>query len=351
MSRKISELRKKIDRLDFELLQLLDKRMEYAVCIGKEKVLAKSNIYCPKREQEILQRLKKNALKYLNHEAIDSIYREIFAFSRKLEKIEKVAFFDSMSSFAHEAVASKFGFVGKYLMMQDLTSLFRAVQLGEVKYGVIPLENDSGIIKESCELLFKNEAKIIAEAILPLQYSFASKDEKIQDIKQIYLEKAIANQCRDFLKSYGFNEDKWVFVDSSAEVAKMVAKKKHTAIICSNIIAGLHNIPVIFENIQDKNNQMRFVVISDFFSQKVNKNKTSLLVAIKNKKRTDALLGLLEDIKKYKIGLIKIEEKEIDFFSYFYLELEGHFEDKNLQEFLRKRSKELKLLGSYPREL
>lgn len=351
MSKKISELRKEIDKLDFELLQLLDKRMEYAICIGKEKILQKSNIYCPKREQQILQRLKKKSLRYLNHEIIDSIYREIFAFSRKMEKVEKVAFFSFIGDLAYEVAIKKFGFVSEYLMMQDLASLFRAVQLGEVKYGVIPLENDNGIVKESFELLLKNKAKIIAETSLSLQYSFASNEERIQDIKKIYLEKIAVDQCGDFLKSYCLNEDKWVFVDSSITAARMFAKKRHVAIICSNTIAKLHNIPIIFENIQGKNNWIRFVIIGDSFSQKTNKNKTSLIATIRNKGRLDALLDLLKDIKKHGIVLIKIEEKKINSISYFYLEFEGYFDDKNLQEFFKKNSRELKLLGSYPREL
>ncbi|AFI06408.1 chorismate mutase [Helicobacter cetorum] len=80
----LENLRAEIDALDDELSTLLDKRLEIASKIALIK--QESPIYRPKREQEILKRLLQRDFKYLNEEALTSIYTEIFKVSKSFQE-------------------------------------------------------------------------------------------------------------------------------------------------------------------------------------------------------------------------------------------------------------------------
>jgi len=84
----LESLRRQIDRIDDELLELINKRMEVVHLVGELKNSSKSPIYRPEREQSILARLKeKNSAMHgrLNDRSIDALFLELFAVARNLE--------------------------------------------------------------------------------------------------------------------------------------------------------------------------------------------------------------------------------------------------------------------------
>ncbi|MBZ7953474.1 chorismate mutase [Campylobacter sp. W0018] len=82
----LKELRDKIDIVDDKILELLNERMAYVKIIGEIKKNHNKEIYYPKREKAILDRLKNKNLKNLDHDAIELIYGKIFAVARSLER-------------------------------------------------------------------------------------------------------------------------------------------------------------------------------------------------------------------------------------------------------------------------
>jgi chorismate mutase len=59
LSQKLKQKRKKINLLDQKLLSLLNHRLRIALEIGKIKKELGKKIYDPKREKEVLERLKR----------------------------------------------------------------------------------------------------------------------------------------------------------------------------------------------------------------------------------------------------------------------------------------------------
>lgn len=53
----LDEVRKEIDKIDDELLQLLNKRMQWVQRVGEIKNKSKEIIYRPEREKQIIERL------------------------------------------------------------------------------------------------------------------------------------------------------------------------------------------------------------------------------------------------------------------------------------------------------
>ena len=72
----IDKLRKQIDKIDFQILDLLKKRSKIAVNIGKEK--KSRNLFRPERQASILRNILKKNGNNLNPSYILSFWRSIF---------------------------------------------------------------------------------------------------------------------------------------------------------------------------------------------------------------------------------------------------------------------------------
>ncbi len=352
MEEKLKQLRQQIDAIDDEILELLNKRMEVVKAVGELKNSSNAPIYRPEREIEILRRLKAKNQGPLNDSAIEAIFLEIFAVSRNLERPERVAYLGPEGSFTHQAAESRFGAMSEYLPTHSIPAVFKAVEAGQAKYGVVPIENSiDGVVGETLDLLGKSDLKIVAESYMPIHHSLASLEESIKNIKRIYSKDIAFGQCRNFLQEH-FEDVELIPVESTAKAAKLASKEPHSAAICSNIAAKLYNLPILFENIEDVHtNQTRFIVLSDFKNQKSGFDKTSILAKLKD--RPGALVRFLEDFDKAHINLTKIESRpaeDKDFSYWFYIDFDGHIDDENVQQVLGRHIEEIKWLGSYAKE-
>jgi len=349
----LSELRKEIDKIDNELIRLLNKRMEIVKKVGELKNNTNAPIYRPEREKEIIDRLTEISKKeggILGKEEIEAIFLEIFAISRGLERKERIAFLGPVGTYTHQAAESRFGANAKYLPVMNIEGVFKAVDSKEAKYGVVPIENNTegvvGITLDSLKKYNKN-IKIVAEVCMDIHHSFASLCEDITQIKRIYSHPQGYNQCLGFLETYGLIDVEFIPTKSTAEAAKIASKDKEGAAICSKIAAKLYNLPLLFEKIEDnKANRTRFIIISDFKTNKSGNDKTSVIAKTSNK--AGALFELLKDFKEKDINILKIESrpnKDDTFNAWFYLDFEGHIEDKRVKEIIDKHN--MIWLGSY----
>ncbi len=90
----IAKWRQKIDEIDLELVKLLNQRSQCAIEIGKLKHKLDIGIYDPRREEEVIGRVWKEANGPLSKEAVKRLFERIIDESRRAErqtakKIEK----------------------------------------------------------------------------------------------------------------------------------------------------------------------------------------------------------------------------------------------------------------------
>ncbi|SFZ98477.1 Chorismate mutase I / Prephenate dehydratase [hydrothermal vent metagenome] len=346
----LTDLRNKIDALDDKLLQLYNERMELVHKVGELKNTTGAPIYRPEREQAILNRLKENNNGKLTDSAIDALFLEMFAVARNLELPESIAYLGPEASFTHQAAESKFGAMSSYLPVSTIKGVFREVANGKAKFGVIPIENSTnGIVSDTITSLSDYDLKIIAEVVVEIHHVFASTSDKIEDIKKIYSKDIAFGQCQNFLTDFAFYDIEHIPVDSTAKAAKLAVAEPNSAAICSYVAAKLNNLPVLFENIEDKqNNKTRFFIVSNFENEPSGNDKTSMIVRLPNKQ--GALVGFLTDFDKSGIDLTKIKSHIVDGISIFFIEFNGHESDANVQEIISKHKDSIKVLGSYVKE-
>jgi chorismate mutase / prephenate dehydratase len=353
----LDDCRIAIDAIDTELLELLNKRMKVVERVGEIKADTGGTIYRPEREKAIIDRLSelsKEQNGILNKAAIEAIFLEIFAVSRNLELPERIAYLGPEGSFTHQAAESRFGAMSEYLSLNSIESVFRTIEAGRAKFGVVPIENSrDGIVGETLDLLSRSPMKIVSELYMPIHVAFATKAHKLEDIKRIYSKDKGFGQCRDFLSEHGFNDIELIPVESTAKAAILAADDESAAAICSHIAAKLYGVPILFENIEDESeNTTRFVILSDFKNAISGDDKTSILVRLKDAVEAGALVHFLQDFDQEKINLSKIEsrpskDKDGGFGYWFYIDFYGHIDEERIKKVIEKHTSEVTWLGSY----
>ncbi|XPV68193.1 MAG: chorismate mutase [Halarcobacter sp.] len=347
----LQELRDKLDAIDNELLKLINERMDIVHQVGVLKAKSGGAIYRPEREKAIIDRLEQLNTGKLNRSAIEALFLEIFAISRNYELPENIAYLGPEGSFTHQAAEARFGAMSSYISIGSIKGIFREVSTQKAKFGVIPIENSSnGIVSDTINCLTNYDLKIIAEVILNIHHTLATKCDKVTDIKKIYSKDIAFEQCRRFLENFGLDEVEQIPVESTTKAARLALGEEGAAAICPHVGAKLHNLPILFENIEDKdNNKTRFFIVSDFENAQSGYDKTSILARLPN--TPGALVDFLIDFDKAGINLTKIKSHIVEGVSVFFIDFDGHREDDNVKTIFEKHKDSIKFLGSYVKEV
>ena len=345
-------LRDTLDKIDNELLELLNKRMQTVHKVGELKAQTGGAIYRPEREKAIINRLSelsKQSNGALNKNAIEAIFLEIFAVSRNLELPEKVAFLGPLGTYTHQMAESKFGATSDYIAMNSINGVFKEVSSKRAKFGVIPIQNSSsGVVNDTLMALNKYDLKIVSNTSMKIHNTFSTNCKNISDIKKIYSKDVVFAQCREFLSEHKLDNVELVPVESTAKAVQIALEEQNSAAISSNIAAKMYGLPIVFENIEDDNsNNTEFIIISDFDNKESGDDNTSILATLS--KRSGSLVEFLQYFNKANINLTKIESHIIKQELVFYIEFNGHKDDENVRQILQKHKNVIKVLGSYTR--
>tara|TARA_B100000886_G_C20384730_1_gene475522 strand:- start:311 stop:571 length:261 start_codon:yes stop_codon:yes gene_type:complete len=83
MKKQLEKIRDDLDKIDDEIMVLITKRLTLAKKIGKLKKAAGKNVFDPKRESLIIDRLHKNYGNKIKKEEIKLIYNSLYKISKK----------------------------------------------------------------------------------------------------------------------------------------------------------------------------------------------------------------------------------------------------------------------------
>ena len=349
----LKKLRVKIDDIDHKILDLLNKRAEIALDVGKAKQTKNLSIHSPEREKEILNRLKKTNPGPFPTDALKLIYEEILSASLSLQQPLKVAYLGPSATFTHLAARRQFGSSTEYLPESTIKAVFEAVYRGRSQYGVVPVENSTeGVVNYTLDMLIDSDLKIAFEITLEISHNLLSKTGKKKDVKKIYSHPQARAQSRDWLEN-NFPDTPIVEELSTAAAAKRVAKDASSAAVASELAASVYDLKFIEKGIEDyKTNFTRFLVIAKESTKKTGKDRTSVMFSIKD--RPGALYSILRSFSRHKINLTKIESRPSRRKAWeyiFFVDMEGHMEDKGVKKAINEVTKEclyLKVLVSYP---
>jgi len=351
----LEELRKKIDEIDAEVVELIGERIRIAQEIGERKRAGGKQINDRQREGKVLEHIKGLARsESISEDVIESIYEPRVAACRRTQGKE-VAFQGEVGAYSEGAALQFFGPSITTIPCERLDDVFEAVEQGDVEFGIVPVENSlEGSISLSYDLLLDSSLKVCGETGFRVAYCLiANPKTRLDLIKKVYSHPQALAQCKAFLKHLGAE---LIPTYDTAGSVKMIKEKGITdgAAIASARAAEIYDMKIVSSEIEDNpNNFTRFFILSKEDSPPSGNDKTSVVFSVKHKPK--ALYDFLQVFASRNINLTKIESRPTRRKPWeynFYLDFEGHRESKAAREALNdleRSSLFLKILGSYPK--
>jgi chorismate mutase/prephenate dehydratase len=351
----LDELRKKIDEADDRIVKLIADRIRQAQEIGQEKQKIGMQIEDTAREERVLTHVREIARQEnLGEKDIENIYRQIVNLSRSVQGIV-VAFQGEIGAYSEEACFHFFGPGVQVKPLETLDEVFKAVEQGDVRYGVVPVENSlEGSISRVYDLLLSSSLKVGGEIELRIMHCLiANPTASLDTIKRVYSHPQALGQSQAFLRH--LNAELVSTYDTAGSV-KFIKEQniKDGAAVASARAAEIYGMKILAREIEDNpNNFTRFFILAREDSPATGSDKTSIVFSVKH--QPGALFAVLEAFADGNISLTKIESRPTRQKAWeynFYLDFEGHRQDAAVKTALRRVEKQalfLKILGSYPK--
>ncbi len=348
----LDELRNNIDRIDRQIVSLINERYVYVKEVGKWKQNCSHAIYVPEREKALLDKLEAINEGPLENRTLRAIYREIMSGALALEHPMKVAYLGPQATFSHLAAMAKFGRSVNYEPKSSISDVFKDVESERIDYGCVPVENSTeGAINHTLDMLVDSSVQVCAEMNLRIHHNLMAKCES-SEVKRVYSHAQVLGQCRSWLQQHMPGADV-VEVASSTQAAEIAAQEERSAAIASVLAAETNKLKILHENIEDNsNNTTRFLIIGRQEPKATGDDKTSICFAIKD--RVGALYDCLRPFKEQELTLTLIESrpsKRRKWEYFFFLDLLGHRTDEKVIKAcgnLEEMAQSLRILGSYP---
>jgi chorismate mutase/prephenate dehydratase len=349
----LDDWRSRINKLDDEILELLNQRGRAALQIGELKRQQGLPYYVPEREAQVLDRLVALTRGPLAPEAIRAIWREILSASLALEQPLPVAFLGPAGTFTHQAATKRFGSSARFRPVRTITDVFDEVERELADFGVVPVENSTdGAVSVTLDRLIETDVIITGEITLDISQHLISRAGDLAEVKMVCSHPQGLAQCRAWLAA----NLPAVATEETASTSAAVERARDdstVAAIASDMAAHVHGVPILRGRIEDNPfNSTRFLVIGRRAVTPTGRDKTSILFSMKNE--PGVLYSILQPFATSRLNLTKIESRPTKRRPWEYVnfvDFEGHSETENVRRVLaevRERCQFLKILGSYP---
>ena len=374
----LEESRAEIDRIDRELVKLFCDRMQVSADVAEYKRAVGKPVYDAARERALLCKVSELAGADME-EHVRKLYASILAISKAYqhERLntdsalaqqitaavrETPALFPARAKVACQGVEGAYSLQAaeKLFSCPDVTfyktfeNVFEAIDRGECRYGVLPIENSTaGSVTQIYDLMSCHRFYIVRALRLKVDHCLLVKaGTRLEDIREIVSHPQALSQCAGYIADLqGVTATAMPNTAKAAEFVK-TTDRRDVAAIASKDCAAIYGLSVLDSAIQDNgNNYTRFICISKTPEIYPGASKTSITLTIPHK--PGSLSRLLTQIDAMNINLTKLESRPIpgqDFEFLFYFDLESPVESPALLRLLgelESSSEQFRYLGTY----
>lgn len=354
----LASLRGEIDRIDKELVGLLNRRAEIALQIGQVKQKQGLEVWSPAREGEVIEKALQSSQGPLPIETLRLIFRELMSGSRSLQRTLRVACLGPKYSYSHLASIAMFGEAVEHVPVGSIAAVFEEVNRRHVQFGLVPLENSTdGRVADTLEMFVRLPGlKIRAEVKLRVHHCLLGKCEWGQ-VQRVYSKAQALSQCRHWIAK-NLPQARVIDVVSTAAAAEHASREEFAAAVASRAAGDAYQLRILAPNIEDQAyNVTRFAVIGEQSEQPTGRDKSTLMLRLPNE--SGALIKAIAPFEKNGVNMTWIEsfpspegppDRNPSYL--FFIDVEGHAQDDPVSraiEAARKKAVRLEVLGSYPR--
>ena len=376
----LGEIRKKIDRLDSHLVELLEERLHIVQEVAQFKKQTGKKIFDEEREKEVIQKnLERVKNKELSH-YIKLILKDIMDSSKEYQKFKigvstryvndlelenkKLGYTGVPGSYAYEVLINLLK-NNKNTGIHNIENnknifhfnshkdLVEAVHTNEIDIAILPIENSIvGEVRDSIDLINTKNIHIIGEVRHKISHNLLGvKGSKIEDIKNVYSHEQAFMQCSQFLSKHEWHLNR---MTNTAISGKYIASKndKENACIANMKTKEVYGLELLEQNINnEEENYTRFFIISNEDIVIDGSDKISIVTSANNE--SGALIELLQIFYEHGLNMVNLKSRprvNKPWEYYFYIDFEGNMADENVKialEKIREKSNYLQILGNY----
>jgi chorismate mutase/prephenate dehydratase len=375
----LNEIRQRIDEIDSNIVELFEDRLTVCKEVAQFKIDNNKNVLDKERELQKIQKVKSQAKNPFNEQAIEELFTQIMAISRKLqyqilsdnnkgqkipfEKVEKQTLFSKELRVVYQGVPgaysqqAMFNYFGKDIANFNVATFrdaMEAIRDGKADYAVLPIENTTaGIVNDVYDLLMEFDNYIIDQTDVTVRHALLGlPDAEISDIRIVYSHPQGLMQCSEYLEEH--KEWQQIAQANTAGSAKKVIEEnlKHQAAIASVNAAKEYGLKVLEEDInRNTNNTTRFIIIGrqPVYTEESGK----ICVCFELPHASGTLYNMLSHFIFNGKNMTKIESRPLPNRSWeyrFYVEFEGRLDEPGTQNAIRgimEETKVVKILGNY----
>ena len=375
--RDLKDLRKEIDAVDKQIVELFQKRMGIAEEVAEYKISTGKKVFDKERETEKLKSLTVLGDNEFNRIGIGELFEQIMAVSRKrqyqmltehgiyekpdfaqIEALDyhnaKIVFQGTEGAYSQLALKEYFGHETDSFHVETWRDAMEAIRKGEADYAVLPIENSSaGIVSENYDLLIEYDNCIVGEQIIPIEHALLGLPEaELSDITEVYSHPQALMQCGRYLENHR-EWEKHSLKNTAVSACKVKEDaKKNQAAIASELTAEIYGLKVLDEKIQDsRTNATRFIIVTG--TKVYTKAAQKISISFEIPHESGSLYRMLSHFIYNGLNMNRIESRPVQGKNWeyrFFIDFEGNLDDAAVQNALRGIREEairLKILGNY----
>lgn len=373
----LQEIRKQLDGIDREIVELFLKRMDLCSQVAEEKIGTGKQVYDRERELEKIESVTGMAEDEFHKQAVRDLFTQMMTISRHLQykrmaeqglnaehdfcKIKKlpvkqnrVVYQGVEGAYSHEAALKYFGANTDTYHVDSWEEAMKEVAAGTADFAVLPIENSSaGAVTHNYDLLIKYRNYIVAETFLSVDHALLGlSDSKEDEILTVFSHPQALMQCSEFLNANrGWKQ---ISVENTAVAAKKVLEDGDPAqaAVASEIAGKIYGLKVLRRSVNhNKNNMTRFIILSRKPVYREDAGKISISLELPHK--SGSLYNILSNFIYNGVNMIMIESRPIlgrNWEYRFFIDIEGNLRDASIQNALKGIAEEgsnMRILGNY----
>ena len=372
----LQDYRNQLDTVDDQIAGLFRQRMELVKQVADYKKEHNTPVLAANRERDILYRVtglcgpelaEYTKILYATLLELSRDYQENRLSAGASELCRQIsAAAERGEAFPSRAVVACQGIEGAYsqiacdkifslpqiMYFNRFDGVFRAVENGMCRYGILPIENSSaGSVTEVYDLIEQYNCKIVRSLKLKIDHCLlALSGVKLEDVKEVVAHEQSLNQCSEFLKN---NKIKITVFNNNAAAAKYVAEsgRRDLAAIASGSCADLYGLQSVSTRIANSDhNYTRFICISK--NLEIFEGASKITFVASTSHRPGSLYSLLAKFATRGLNISKLESRPIpgkDFEFRFYFDVDASVKNPDTQTILSQLEKEdfFTFLGAY----
>nr|WP_075576662.1 bifunctional chorismate mutase/prephenate dehydratase [Olsenella timonensis] len=348
----LSDLRQQIDRIDARIFELFEERAGVSEEVAAYKREHGLRVFDPARERakvadaaarvpedlathaQVLMELLMEASRARQHELLDDAPADATLQEIGTARTRTPELFPPSARVSCQGVEGAYSQIAaEKIFRRPLISysptfdgVFRSVEQGLARYGVLPFENSTaGSVRQVFDLMMEHSFHVVRTTRVKVDHNLlANPGATLEGLRDIYSHEQAIGQCAEFLS--GLPDVRVHVCENTAVAAERVASSGRTdaAALSSLPCAALYGLVPLSRSVQDHdNNYTRFACISKDLEVYPGADRTSLMVVLPHE--PGSLYKLLAKFYALDINLLKLESRPIperDFEFMFYFELE-----------------------------